>query len=148
MNLPPVVQLAVLHVVGRLQNPTLLLDHAGRDQRRGRLRLALAVRVRHGVVGPPLVRLLVADNSESPGTKQERHTHKTYVFPIFPDNDENAVLFRVLVIRVLAGDRARVLYERAERLAGSIAADDEDFTRRAGVDRFLILVRSVEPQSL
>ena len=70
------------------------------------------------------------------------------MLPVLPYNNKDAVLLGVFVIGVLPSNSARIFDKRAEGFARAVAADDEDFTRRAGVNRFLIRVRAIETQRL
>ena len=99
------------------------------------------------VVSPPLIRFLVANDAKRPRTKQIGHTHKADVLPILADNDEDSVLLGILPVRILACHAPGVFHKGGQRLARTIAADDENFTRLAGVDRFLVWVRAIELQS-
>lgn len=101
-----------------------------------------------GVVGSPIIGLLVPNDLKSTLNKQGFIHNKTNMSPIFANDDKYPVLLWVLLEGVLSGSGPCVFSKGTHRFARSVAADDQNLRRSALMDRFLVGGRLVEFQSL
>ena len=132
---PAVHQFDLVDVAGVLQHPGDVLDHPGRDKRRGWLALGLVITRADRT---PLTSLLVPYDPKSSSLQQDWIDHKTNVGPVPTNNGQVAIPLRILPMRILPRGGPGCFHCDCEGLPASVATKNDPLARRACVELLLV----------